>query len=376
MANRIKREMSNGGAGGTPQPNAWLIHAAGQVEPFAVTIAVAPALIRDVAEGDGVALLRQYEGKMLVTLFAGIYRLRRGLDATTLYFDAMVRVEPPREATMLGIHSIECDHHPCGLGHLHRCVAGGDGQRIRRSAPAGGEDRRGTPPTCRRLLKLAVADDLLGPANGPQEEVVGMSVRDRYLVGKLAPKVLGNAAAQPPYPTDALEVSESGGKAGQPLPKMEPYHGRNEPGVEFSSAEAALDADDGESRLAEGSTNQSLVPSSLGFTFCVDGDVDAVELEVHWGRYERAESETEVNKDTGKPLRVWKRIPSGGKQKLLLKEGTLESFAIDPACPEVLMRGTVRPKLPKGDRLVTLFSSITSRSPRRIKTPRGSFSRR
>lgn len=346
--------MSNGGAGGTPQPNAWLIHAAGQVEPFAVTIAVAPALIRDVAEGDGVALLRQYEGKMLVTLFAGIYRLRRGLDATTLYFDAMVRVEPPREATMLGFTPSSAIITRVDWATYIAALRAATDKEFADLPLLEGKTAE-EQAYVRRLLKLAVADDLLGPANGPQEEVVGMSVRDRYLVGKLAPKVLGNAAAQPPYPTDALEVSESGGKAGQPVPKMEPYHGRNEPGVEFSSAEAALDADDGESRLAEGSTNQSLVPSSLGFTFCVDGDVDAVELEVHWGRYERAESETEVNKDTGKPLRVWKRIPSGGKQKLLLKEGTLESFAIDPACPEVLMRGTVRPKLPKGDRLVTLF---------------------
>ncbi len=40
----------------------------------------------------------------------------------------------------------------------------------------------------RELLKLATQDDLLGPANGPFEEIVGMSVRDRYLVGKLAPR--------------------------------------------------------------------------------------------------------------------------------------------------------------------------------------------
>src|ERR1700686_5694054 len=40
----------------------------------------------------------------------------------------------------------------------------------------------------RELLQLAVMDDLLGPANGPHEQIVDMSVRDRYLVGKLAPR--------------------------------------------------------------------------------------------------------------------------------------------------------------------------------------------
>ena len=310
MANRIKREMSNGGAGGTPQPNAWLIHAAGQVEPFAVTIAVAPALIRDVAEGDGVALLRQYEGKMLVTLFAGIYRLRRGLDATTLYFDAMVRVEPPREATMLGFTPSSAIITRVDWATYIAALRAATDKEFADLPLLEGKTAE-EQAYVRRLLKLAVADDLLGPANGPQEEVVGMSVRDRYLVGKLAPKVLGNAAAQPPYPTDALEVSESGGKAGQPVPKMEPYSWQERAGVEFSSAEAALRTrtpGKPAGRRLHQSIARSLVPRIhvLRRRRCrcrrAGGCIPS--------RYERAESETEVNKDTGKPLRVWKRIPS------------------------------------------------------------------
>lgn len=39
----------------------------------------------------------------------------------------------------------------------------------------------------RELLQYAIMDDLLGPAGGPEELIVDMSVRDRYLVGKLAP---------------------------------------------------------------------------------------------------------------------------------------------------------------------------------------------
>ena len=40
----------------------------------------------------------------------------------------------------------------------------------------------------RDLLEQAVRDDLLGPACGPNELIKDMSVRDRYLVGKLAPR--------------------------------------------------------------------------------------------------------------------------------------------------------------------------------------------
>ena len=40
----------------------------------------------------------------------------------------------------------------------------------------------------RKLLKTIVTDDLLGPAQGPDEEIVGMSVRDRYILGRLGPR--------------------------------------------------------------------------------------------------------------------------------------------------------------------------------------------
>ncbi|WP_419617255.1 hypothetical protein, partial [Thiolapillus sp.] len=40
----------------------------------------------------------------------------------------------------------------------------------------------------RELLQYAVMDDLRGPANGPNELIKDMSVCDRYLVGKLAPR--------------------------------------------------------------------------------------------------------------------------------------------------------------------------------------------
>ena len=46
----------------------------------------------------------------------------------------------------------------------------------------------------RDLLELAVRDDLLGPAAGPHELIKDMSVRDRYLVGKLAPPAARGAA--------------------------------------------------------------------------------------------------------------------------------------------------------------------------------------
>ena len=40
----------------------------------------------------------------------------------------------------------------------------------------------------RAELEQMVLSDLLGPAGGPSEEITEQSVRDRYLVGMLAPK--------------------------------------------------------------------------------------------------------------------------------------------------------------------------------------------
>src|SRR5271157_3341184 len=45
-----------------------------------------------------------------------------------------------------------------------------------------------TPRQLRAMLEEMVVGDLLGPAGGPDEELVERNVRDRYLVGVLAPR--------------------------------------------------------------------------------------------------------------------------------------------------------------------------------------------
>jgi hypothetical protein len=45
-----------------------------------------------------------------------------------------------------------------------------------------------SPTRIREELEQMVLKDLLGPVGGPEEEIGEQSVRDRYLVGMLAPK--------------------------------------------------------------------------------------------------------------------------------------------------------------------------------------------
>lgn len=70
------------------------------------------------------------------------------------------------------------------------------------------------------------------------------------------------------------------------------------------------------------STNQSLVPSSLGFTFCVDASVKNLELTASWGRYKRTER---IEENSNKPNRCWKRIPSGGTTHITMDRQKLNT---------------------------------------------------
>src|SRR5581483_11790918 len=346
MAQTKKLELPGGEKPVAVQPNAWLIRLGTQPNPFSVFLAVTPSSVSGVAEGDGAVLFAEREGKTFVVAFGRIYRIRTRTDSVTFHFDALIPAIPAREAASLGftpsgavIERVDWATFTAAL----KTVTGNDFNDI--------PSLQGKSPAeqtyLRQLLQFAVVDDLLGPANGPFEEVLGMSVRDRYLVGKLAPKTLGPISPFANLPKAAVEgVPASEG--------FQPYKGRNEPGAEFNSAEGGFDPDEGEP-ANEPAANQSLVPSSLGFTFCVDGDVERLELEVRWGRYERGDSATEVSEKTGKPTKAWKRIPSGGQRTLSMKEGPLAPFAIDPNCPEILVQGVVRPRLPKGDRLITIF---------------------
>jgi hypothetical protein len=171
----------------------------------------------------------------------------------------------------------------------------------------------------RELLHDAVVKDLLGPASGPDEEILGTSVRDRYLVGKLAPK------ESPIDQADTGDLAESGSDGG----------------------------DDGG---AESTTlmSQSIVPSSFGLTFCVDASCESLEVEVTWGHYRKAESEVHVT-ETGNPKRVWKRRAAGGAVRLSLEPGEVGRLVPDAEQPEVFVRGVVRPPTAAGEKIVTLF---------------------
>jgi Helicase conserved C-terminal domain len=188
-----------------------------------------------------------------------------------------------------------------------------------------------TPLALRAELEYLMRRDLLGPAGGEEEELpreLG-SVRDRYLLGMLAPRRIRLRASE-------NDVLAEGGDEG------------SEDGA----------ADD------SGLATDSLMASSIGLSCTVDGQVAQLEVAAHWGHYERARSETQTT-PTGQPALAWKRTPRGAKQVIALAEGEVGPLPIDLAQPGVVLRGDVR-KL-SNDWLVSLFLVNTQIEPEQGK---------
>lgn len=295
--------------------------------------------------------------------FGRVYQTRTDANGATIYTDAVLVLDTSADIGSSGItapsdnRSLARVDWEAFLAAL-KSAAGIDFAAI----PMISGESKTDQTYLRDLLHLAMIDDILGPASGPGEEIVGMSVRDRYLVGKLAPRTAGDGEC-----IEGLEgvvAAEEGTGDGRLPEDLRPFEevgaGRDKggrrriPGEEFSSAKGRTDPDDDDSSAVDASKNQSVVPSSLGITVCVSGQVETLDLDVRWGRYVRTTSEEQTTED-GKPVRAWKRIPSGSKLSLALKAGPIKPMAPDPDCPKVVIQGTVREPLPSGERLITVF---------------------
>lgn len=332
----------------TKTPTAWIAidHGFGsdsRLKPYTLVWNGDRTLYHDIAEDDWVLVLNP-DGEIVRA--GRVLRVRSDLTATRLFFDRVALAAAPMPVSTVSLV-------PPSSGSVGRIQWDAFAGALSKAL---GQTIDGVPPIAdqayiRELLQLAVMDDLLGPAGGPHERIVDMGVRDRYLVGKLAPREAAELGQEFPVeaqeaedePSDLIVKAQSGG-------------------VDSPSANGRGEADASEE--IDAASNQSLVPSSLGMTFCVDGDAERIEVEVRWGRYERSDDHeiyrTSKDKESGAVTRgakakVWQRIPCGGKKVLPLTEGVILHQALDAERPEVRVQGSVRAKNANGDRLVTLF---------------------
>jgi hypothetical protein len=356
----------------TTAVNAWLV-----VEPDRLSEFRYPQFAIHL-DGDGKLYTAVTEGNWLVvatatgavTRIGRVLRVRSNLSKTTIYFDRFLSLG---SSIALGAAGLAPTKGPLTRLQWSEFVAA-----LPKLTGGTLDDMPliGDQAYIRELLQLAVMDDLLGPANGPHEQIVDMGVRDRYLVGKLAPREDdsgGIEGLEGPLAAEAEEEPED----------LVVHHGRHESGAEFDSTTGRVDAEADSADEIDASSNQSLIPSSFGMTFCVDGDVKQIEVEAQWGRYVRVydhEHTKAVNKkikdgdgnvirteQADVKVKVWQRIPCGGKLTIDLVEGVVSHRAPDPEHPEVRVQGTVRDKNANGDRLITLFLVNAQQEPEENK---------
>ncbi len=192
-----------------------------------------------------------------------------------------------------------------------------------------------SPLELRDQLQQMVIKDLLGPAGGPEEIIEEPTVRGRYILGLLAPR------GQSTVPDEQDELAVDGsiatqdGKPASPVPQA-----------------------------------SSMLPSSIGITFSVAPDAEAIQVTARWGRYYRAPLDIppEVGEATGgeppepnevdatddgaaapepaAPARVkhiWKRKQIEGiSDRIPLKAGPIGPWCPDPSNQEVYVRGLAR----------------------------------
>lgn len=341
---------SNTGAASVP--NGWTavdhgLGTDGRLAPYTLVLKAERSLEQAIAEDDWILVLNP-AGKIVRA--GRVLRIRPDLETTTIFFDRLCVADAP-----VAVASVSMTPLPTSSvsriqwNEFVAALCSALNQNVGSVLPV--EDRA----YIRELLQLAVMDDLLGPAGGPHERIVDMGVRDRYLVGKLAPREAAQGGIE------GLEGPLANDDAEEPTDPKAP--GQHEPGAEFGTATGRVEPESDAADEIDAASNQSLVPSSLGMTFCVDGDAERIEIEVRWGRYERSDDHeiyrTRKRKETGAEeqtkAKIWQRIPCGGKLVLPLTEGTIPPQSPDKSHPEVRVQGSVRAKNVNGDCLVTLF---------------------
>lgn len=341
----------------TPQPNAWTLPAARDCT-FKVECADEGLAFSAIKPGDAMLLLDETgENAWGVRR---VFLVRREANRSIVYFDRfgdfehempLAHVEGDskslRKVEMSAVDSVLYDvHYEVPQESENPGALSSAAPTFAQFCEVGfGDDKKGlTRRHIRELLETIVRDDLLGPAQGPEEEVVGSTVRARYIVGRLGPirgveEVQGGANAD--------EDEQGGEEEGATVPPES---------VEEDGADAAENepeesiADDVDSLRSS-----ELTPSSMGMTFCIDASLPQIEVEVEWGKYARETSETAVKQD-GTPLKCWKRHPMGGKVVLSLHEGKIDAVVPDEDEPNVVIAGIVsKPVGGTGARPVTLF---------------------
>jgi hypothetical protein len=156
----------------------------------------------------------------------------------------------------------------------------------------------------RAKLEELVERDLLGPRDGPDEELPpGDSPSERYLLGRIVPQTDSVGAPQPAAGDDT---------------ELVPSEPMEDPSLEdLDVAGAAEEIEEPEPQAAVRSGR--MAASAIGLSFSVPLLVDALKVTARWGRYRRVPSEIHET-EQGRPRTVWKREQVTGEWSLDLAQ--------------------------------------------------------
>ncbi|MEP9415807.1 DISARM system helicase DrmA [Gordonia sp. VNQ95] len=184
-----------------------------------------------------------------------------------------------------------------------------------------------------------IESELLGPRNGPEEEIRG-TARGRYMVGALAPVTIDPAAG-----TES-DVDDSGGDpsdTGVAMTDQDPIS-NGQSGVPVGTDEdPSYDADEDRDEGAKGALTH---PSSMGLRFQVPSECGVLAVTASWGRYMTFRREDE----SGRKVQWSKRVPFEGLAEIDVR-GHREHTTFDPIFldADVSLRAEL---FPHGDRII------------------------
>lgn len=187
---------------------------------------------------------------------------------------------------------------------------------------------RATPGALRAELRDLFIKELMGPVGGPTEEISEprVRVRERYLLGALAP---ARTLVMPESQDELAESDGGGGEDGAP-------------------ETAALQV-------------PTLMPSSIGLSFCVGPDAPGLRVTARWGKYQRRGGREDADEDG--PA-VWRRVPvTGTLGPIRLQPGKIAPMVVTADQPGVHVEGIVRRSV--GGFVVTLFLVNGQEEPKR-----------
>lgn len=145
-------------------------------------------------------------------------------------------------------------------------------------------------------LVALIEQELLGPRNGPAEEIKG-TPRAAYMVGSLAPVTVDPTLEVTALDDDGADPAETG----LAVSDMDPI-ANGQSGVPVPTDEDPAEDDEEKDDGAKGALTH---PSSMGLRFQVPRDCGVLAITASWGRYESFRQENE----DGRKIQFSRRVP-------------------------------------------------------------------